>query len=450
MNFAPKIIKNPPTNWSQKDDQFTWHPFTQHGTEPQVPVITHAKGASLFDETDREIIDCISSWWTCTHGHCHPQLVTALKNQMETLDHVIFSGFTHPPAIELAQTIIQKLDNDLKRVFFADSGSMAVEVALKMVIQLSQNRAPKNTKSKRKTLIAFDRGYHGETFGAMAVGRKSGYFKPFENMMFDVKFMPYPATWNDDEQGAKKNADALKIYDDYLATHHDEIIGVIIEPLMQGAGGIRFCTPDFIHDITTHAQDKDIPVIFDEIAVGFGRTGTMFAHQQSDVTPDIICLSKGLTGGTLPLSLTITTERIFKEFYDADYDRAFAHSNSFTGNPLACAIANRAIELFDEENTLTKIKEIENSHQKFAKKLQQIDSIHQARVLGTILAFNLKQGGGYKSNLSEEMRFYFLSEGFNIRPIGDVIYLMPPYCITQEQLQSTYDVLLKGIKKFFV
>ncbi len=444
MNFAPKIIKNPPQNWSQKDDQYIWHPFTQHGTEPPSPVITHAKGASLFDKENREIIDCISSWWTCTHGHCHPQLVSALKAQMETLDHVMFSGFTHTPAIQLAETIIKKLDNDLKRVFFADSGSMAVEIALKIAIQLAQNRGQK----KRKTLIAFDRGYHGETFGAMAVGRKSGYFKPYEEMMFDVQFMPYPATWNDDIDASTKTAEAIKVYTDYLTHHHEEIIGVIIEPLMQGAGGIRFCTPDFIRDVTTHAQDKNICVIFDEIAVGFGRTGSLFAHQQCDVTPDIICLSKGLTGGTMPLSLTITTEQIFQEFYDANYDRAFAHSNSFTGNPLACALAVRAIELFDEENTFDKITAIENSHQTFANKLQTITTIHQVRVRGTILAFNLKQGGGYKSDTSEKMRFFFLEEGFNIRPIGDVIYLMPPYCITEQQLQCTYDIILKAIEKF--
>ena len=444
MNFAPKIIKTPPTTWSQKDDQYTWHPFTQHGSEPQAPVIVRGQGASLFDENGREIIDCISSWWTCTHGHCHPELTKALKDQVDTLDHVIFSGFTHPPAIQLAETIINKLPNSLNRVFYADSGSMAVEIALKMAIQLSQNR----NQNKRQTLIAFDKGYHGETFGAMAVGKKSGYFKPFENLMFDVKFMPYPATWNNDPDHAQKNADALETYQNYLESHGDEIIGVIVEPLMQGAGGIRLCDPSFIRDITNSAQEKDITIIFDEIAVGFGRTGTLFAHEQCNVTPDIICLSKGLTGGMLPLSLAITSEKIFQEFYGAEYDKAFAHSNSFTGNPLACALAVRAIELFDEDNTFEKIKNIETLHHKFAKELHNIDTIHQVRVKGTILAFNLKNGGGYKSSVSEEMRFYFLREGFNIRPIGDVIYIMPPYCITPAQLQSVYDVILKGLKKF--
>jgi len=448
MSFAPKVLKNAPideiSNWVEKDDKYTWHPFTQHGAEPQAPVIMRGQGASLFDQNDREIIDCISSWWTCTHGHCHPELAQALKDQADTLDHVIFSGFTHPPAIKLAETIINKLPDDLNRVFYADSGSMATEIALKMAIQLSQNR----NQTKRKTLIAFDRGYHGETFGAMAVGKKSGYFKPFENMMFDVKFMPFPATWNNDADAQEKQDAALKEYQDYMNDHHDEVIGVIVEPLMQGAGGIRFCDPSFIHDITKYAQEKDITVIFDEIAVGFGRTGTMFAHEQCGVTPDIICLSKGLTGGTLPLSLTITSEKIFQEFIDADYDRAFAHSNSYTGNPLACAIAVRAIELFDEENTLDKIAKIESNHQKFAAQLEQINTIHQVRVKGSILAFNLKQGGGYKSSISEEMRFYFLDQGFNIRPIGDVIYIMPPYCITDEQLQSVYNVILNGIEKF--
>lgn len=431
-------------SWVDKDNRYTWHPFTQHGSEPQAPVIMRGSGASLFDENNREIIDCISSWWTCTHGHCHPELTKALKNQVDDLDHVIFSGFTHPPAIQLAETIIQKLDNDLNRVFYADSGSMAVEIALKMAIQLSQNR----NQTKRKTLIAFDRGYHGETFGAMAVGKKSGYFKPFENMLIDVKFMPFPSTWENDVDAEQKEKDAFAEYQNYLDNHHDEIIGVIVEPLMQGAGGIRFCKPSFIRDITRTAQEKEITVIFDEIAVGFGRTGTMFAHQQCNVTPDIMCVSKGLTGGMLPLSLTITSEKIFQEFVDADYDRAFAHSNSFTGNPLACALAVRAIELYDEENTFEKIKNIENAHRQFAQKLQTIDTIHQVRINGTILAFNLKQGGGYKSGISEEMRFYFLREGFNIRPIGDAIYLMPPYCITEKQLQATYDVLLNGIEKF--
>lgn len=428
-------------NYIERDNKHIWHPFTQHGYEPEPPVITRAKGASLYDENGREIIDCISSWWTCIHGHCHPELNKALQDQAEQLDHVIFSGFTHPPAIDLAEKITKSLPDPLSRVFYADNGSTACEIALKIIIQRAQNRG----EAKRHIIVAFDKGYHGETYGAMSVGKKSNYFKPFEDRFFDVQFMPFPATWDNDPDRQSKNDTALETFQNFMRDHHEEVVGVICEPLMQGAGGIRFCAPDFMHDITKTTQDHNIPVIYDEIAVGFGRTGTLFAHEQIGVTPDIICLSKGLTGGMLPLSMAVAKEEIFEDFVDANYDRAFAHSNSFTGNPLACAIASRSIDLFDEENTFENIKNIEAAHRTFAQSISDHKAVHQVRVMGSIFAFNLKHVGGYKSSTSEALRYYFLKNGFNIRPIGDVIYLMPPYCITQEQLDACYAVILDGL-----
>ncbi len=426
-----------------RDKNHIWHPFTQHKTECDPIAIESAKGASLYDHEGREILDLISSWWTINHGHSHPPLVEEIARQAAKLSHVMFAGFTHEPAVTLAEQLCQKLSPPLSKVFFSDNGSTSVEVALKVAFQYWANQG----QEKRTNFIAFEGAYHGDTFGAMAVGKGSGYFSLYDELLCTVHSVPYAPTFiNDPDVEAIENA-AIDALETTIEQHGDTTAALIIEPLFQGASGMRFCRPAFVKRVTQTARNAGIVVIFDEIATGFGRTGTLFAHQQCDVKPDIICLSKGLTAGMLPLSVTVIDEKIYDAFLGDDFSKALAHGHSFTGNPLACALAVKSLALFEEENTLEKIASIEKFHQKFAPSLTRHEKVEQVRVCGSLLAFNLKgQTKGYKSTASLQLRDHYLRAGFNIRPLGDTIYLMPPFCISESQLSRAYDGLLQGLE----
>jgi len=426
------------------DKRHAWHPFTQHAVEVDPIVIAKAKGASLFDEEGAEILDLISSWWTCTHGHAHPEINKALCNQAEQFEHVMFAGFTHAPAAKLAAKLSSVLPGSLNRVFFSDNGSTAIEVALKLAYQYWRNKGDEG----RQLYLAFDGAYHGDTFGAMAVGKGSGFFSLFEDLMFEVKALPYPATWVGDDDLETKEEQALAALEVILKTHGDAIAGLIIEPLVQGAGGMRMCRPEFIAAMVTRVQAIGIPVIFDEVATGFGRTGTLFALEQAGIVPDVICLSKGLTSGYMPMSVTVARDEIFDVFLGDDFGRALAHGHSFTANPLACAVALRSLELFDEENTLERISRISAQHRAFLESQKDNPMITRPRSTGTIMAFDLPLGeGSYKSEASEFLRDYFVKNGLNIRPLGPTIYLMPPYCITEDELARAYQEILLGLDK---
>ena len=430
------------TNLSARDNGLIWHPFTQHQTERAPVGISHANGAVLYNEQGEEILDLISSWWTITHGHAHPKITEALYAQAKNMSHVMFSGFTHEPAVTIAESITSRLGGDLAHVFFSDNGSTSIEVALKMAFHYWRNCG----NLTRTNFIAFDGGYHGDTFGAMSVGKGSGFFNLYEDLLCDVDVLPFAATHIGDEQVEEREAQALETLKVALEKNGDTYAAMIIEPMVQGAGGMKMCRPHFIQAIVELARSHGILVIFDEVMVGFGRTGTLFAHEQTDVIPDIICLSKGLTAGTLPLSLTVATSQIYDAFLGADFNRALAHGHSFTGNPLACAVANQSLQIFEEERTLERIGEIKGKHLDFTEKLAGMESIVNGRVCGSILAFDLlSSDGGYKSELSLKLRDYFLDHGLNIRPLGNTIYLMPPYCISDEQLNIAYDGLLQGL-----
>ncbi len=426
-----------------RDARHIWHPFTQHKTECAPVAISHASGAVMTDVEGNEILDLISSWWTITHGHAHPLLNEALTEQAGKMSHVMFSGFTHEPAVTLAEGLSAALGAPLSRVFYSDNGSTSVEVALKIAYQYWRNKG----ESGRTGFIAFDGAYHGDTFGAMAVGKGSGFFSLYDDLLCEVHVAPYAPTWlGDDEVGARED-EAIAALESLLAQHGDGVAGLIIEPLFQGAGGMRFCRPGFIERVVRTARDAGILVIFDEVAAGFGRTGTLFAHQQCNIKPDIICLSKGLTAGMLPLSATVMSDEIFEMFSSDDFSKALAHGHSFTGNPLACAIANRSLALFGEEDTLGKIAAIERSHRLFAASLARHEAAKNVRICGSLLAFDLAgEAGAYKSAASLQLRDHYLAQGFNIRPLGPVVYLMPPYCISEAQLSRAYDGLLGGLK----
>jgi adenosylmethionine-8-amino-7-oxononanoate aminotransferase len=426
----------------EKDKRYTWHPYTQHQTERDPVVITRAKGACLYDEDGNEMLDMISSWWTCVHGHSHPELNKALVQQAETAEHVMFAGFTHAPAANIAEKLANILPGDLNRTFFSDNGSTAVEVALKLAYQYWKNKGEEG----RTKFLAFDGAYHGDTVGAMAVGRGCGFFNLYEDLLFQVQNIPYAETWDGDEHIQEKEKSALKKIEAIIKAEKDSIAALIVEPLMQGAGGIRFSRPEFMKAVTDLAHENGLLVIYDEVAVGFGRCGSLFACQKIGVTPDFICLSKGLTAGYMPMAVTVTTNDVFDAFLDVQFKKAFMHSHTFMANPLACAVALKSLQMFDDNKVMEKIAYIESRHRAQLKNLHNHSSVFKPRVMGPCLAFNLTpDGAAYKTGDGEFLREWYLKNGLNIRPLGDAVYLMPPYCITDEQLDRAYAGLYQGL-----
>jgi adenosylmethionine-8-amino-7-oxononanoate aminotransferase len=426
-----------------QDQRHVWHPFTQHQTEAEPIVITRAKGASLFDADGTEILDLVASWWTCTHGHAHPAINAALAAQAEAFEHIMFAGFTHRPAVELAAALCRLLPGDLNRVFFSDDGSTAIEVALKIAYQYWINSGD----SRRRVLLAFDGGYHGDTLGAMSVGRGSGFFPLFRDLMVNVCVLPFPHTFEGDKDVEGREAGALSAFQDLVADRGQEIAALIIEPLLQGAGGMRMCRPSFLQRLVELAQEAGILVIFDEVATGFGRTGTLFAMEQAGVVPDLVCLSKGLTAGYMPMAVTVARDRVFDAFLDESFDRALPHGHSFTANPLACAVGLRSLALFEEEDTLGRIARINASHRELLPALAAREDLERPRILGTILAVDVKDGGTYQSSRSLALKRWYLGNGLNIRPLGKTLYLMPPYCITDAELTRAYEGMLEGLDR---
>jgi adenosylmethionine-8-amino-7-oxononanoate aminotransferase len=425
-----------------RDRRHVWHPFTQHGTEGDPIALAGAKGASLFTADGKEILDLVASWWTCTHGHSHPKINAALAKQARQFEHVMFAGFTHQPAVDLATAITRLLPGDLSRVFFSDDGSTAVEVALKVAYQYWINVG----EPRRRVLIGFDGGYHGDTLGAMSLGRGSQFFTPFRDLMCKVNVLPYPSTFEGDDAADEREAGALSAFEALLADRGQTVAALIIEPLLQGAGGMRVCRPSFLQRLVTIARKAGVLVIFDEVATGFGRTGTMFAMEQVDVVPDLVCLSKGLTAGYMPLAMTVAREGVFEAFLGETFDRALPHGHSFTANPLACAVGLASLALFEEEKTLKRIAHIDSRHRAMLKELAARDDVTRPRVLGSILAFDVKStNGGYQSAQSRSLRDWYLAHGLNIRPLGSTLYLMPPYCITDGELTRAYEGMLEGL-----
>jgi adenosylmethionine---8-amino-7-oxononanoate aminotransferase len=424
-----------------RDRRHVWHPFTQHGTEGDPIVLTGAKGASLFDANGNEILDLVSSWWTCTHGHSHPKLNAALAEQASRFEHVMFAGFTHQPAVDLATALAELLPGDLSRVFFSDDGSTAVEVALKIAYQYWINVG----EPRRQILVAFDGGYHGDTLGAMSLGRGSQLFSPFRDLMCKVCVLPCPATFEGDDAAGERETGAMSAFEALLADRGQSVAALIIEPLLQGAGGMRLCRPSFLKRLVEMAQAAGILVIFDEVATGFGRTGTLFAMEQAEVVPELVCLSKGLTSGYMPLAVTVAREAVFEAFLGESFDRALPHGHSFTANPLACAVALASLALFEEEKTLQRIARINKRHREMLAELAARPDVGRFRLIGSILAFDVKAAGGYQSAENRALRDWYLAHGLNIRPLAATLYLMPPYCITDEELARAYDGLVEGL-----
>ena len=424
------------------DRRHIWHPFTQHASERDPLVVTRAKGASLFDEDGNEILDLISSWWTCIHGHAHPALVQTLSEQAATLEHVMFAGFTHPPAANLSKALVDLLPGDLNRVFFSDNGSTSVEVALKLAYQYHRNKGD----TARSEFIAFEGGYHGDTLGAMSLGQASDFFTLFQELMCTVHAVPYAQTWDGDDGVEEREETALKALAELLDQQGKKAAAIILEPLMQGASGYRFARAEFVRRVSEMAREAGLLVIYDEVAVGFGRTGTLFACEQAGFIPDIICLSKGLTAGMLPMAVTVARDEIFDAFLGETFDTALAHGHTFTANPLACAVALKSLEIFNEEKSLEKVAHMEARNREQLARLKEHPRAERPRAMGSMLAFELAgTQGHYKTRDGERLRDWYLKNGLNIRPLGPTVYLMPPYCITDDELARAYAGLFEGL-----
>ena len=413
-------------------DKIIWHPFTQEKTALDSICIKSGKGPYLYDENGKEYLDLISSWWVNLHGHANEEIAKAIYDQALKLEHVIFAGFTHEPAIVLCESLKRILPEALSSFFFSDNGSTAVEVAIKMSYQYWSNLGEKD----RKLFLSFEGGYHGDTFGAMSVGVKSGFHSVFKSLCFETLTLPYPYTWDHDLEIEDKEKYSFEVLDGYLERYKGKIAAIIIEPLIQGASGMRVCRPSFIKKITEIMQDNGILVIFDEVMTGFGRTGTMFALSQIGVVPDFLCLSKGITGGFLPLAMTVTTDKIRSAFFNDEWRYAFAHGHSYTANPLACASAIASLNILNSDECQKSIHRINEIHRNGLSYLRsRISNAINYRILGTISAFDIYDKAYTNKDLQERFRKY----GMILRPLGNTLYILPPYCINSSDLENAYD-----------
>lgn len=415
----------------QRDRDVVWHPFTQHQLADSPLEIVKAKGTSLYGADGRSYLDVNSSWWVNTHGHGHPHIGKAISEQFEAIDHVVFAGVTHPKAVELAERIVSHLPNAFQKVFFSDNGSTAVEVALKMVIQYWHNQG-----EGKHRLLALDGAYHGDTFGAMSVGQR-GYFNlPYEPYFFDVDFLDFPTREN--EQRVLNQAEKL--------FQSGTFAGLIVEPLVQGACGMRMYRPKFLDQLMLLAKKYDVLVVFDEVMTGFGRTGKMFAMDYCVEKPDLVALSKGLTAGVLPLGLTVSTDRIFNAFLSEETTKALLHGHSFTANAISCAVACASLDLFERKETWGQIEALVHWNTKLLSSLQTRKNVINVRQQGTILAFEVVEEGenNYFSDIRTAAHRFMLEKGIYLRPLGNTLFLNPPYCITKEE----FDHLASSILAF--
>ncbi|MCK5872851.1 MAG: adenosylmethionine--8-amino-7-oxononanoate transaminase [Methylococcales bacterium] len=425
----------------EKDKQHVWHPFTQHFTAKEHLEIVSAKGVYLTDVDGKEYIDANSSWWVNTHGHGHPHIGKAINDQFQTMDHIVFAGVTHPKAVELADRITDLLPNHLQKVFFSDNGSTAIEIAMKMVIQYFYNRgesASADSGEEKNKFLAMNGSYHGDTFGAMSVGQRGYFNKPFEPYFFDVDYIDFPTSEN--EKVILEKAEKL--------FSKGEFAGLIIEPLVQGAAGMRMYSPSFLDKLTALAHKYDVLVIFDEVMTGFGRTGKLFATDYCENKPDLIALSKGLTAGVMALGLTVASDKIYDAFLSDDIGKALLHGHSFTANPIACAVACASLDLFEEEQTWKNIENIVQWNKDFSKELMTLKNVENIRQQGTILAFEVKTGEGnsYFSDVKTKAYDFFLEKGVLLRPLGNVIFINPPYCIKKEEYEKIRNAILSFLE----
>lgn len=426
-----------------------WHPFTQHGLNEPIPEVVSGQGAILRLADGRELIDGIASWWVNTHGHAHPKIAEAIADQAQKLDQIIFAGWTHPPALEAARGMGAILPDRLSHLFYSDSGSTAVEVALKMALGMWHNLG-----APRERIVVMEHSYHGDTFGTMSVGERTVFNNPFEPLLFDVETVPFPA------DGREQHT--LDMLEKLCSDSAHKPAAFIVEPLVLGAGGMLMYSAETLAAMHGICAGHDVPFIVDEVMTGWGRTGSMFAFQQAGFVPDIICLSKGITSGALPLAVTVCQQRFFDAHLSADKAKMFFHSSSYTANPMACAAVNANLAIWRDEPVQARIDHIITRHAAAAQRFAKCAHITNIRQQGSILAMEIIRpqtarpddkdaddkdaddkdvGGGYLSTLGPKLNAYFIDKGIMLRPLGNTVYILPPYCISDAQLDQIYDAI---------
>lgn len=429
---------------TERDALCVWHPYTQAETAPPPVGVIRGKGAWLIDENGNKILDAVSSWWVNIHGHAEPHIARAIAAQAKQLEQVIFAGFTHEPAVRLAERLLKKLPGDFTRIFFSDNGSTAVEAALKMALQYHFNKG-----ASRAAIIAFSHSYHGDTFGAMSASARSVFTQPFSGLLFDVIHIepPLPGT-------ERASLEQLK-----SVLKKQTAAAFIFEPLVMGAGGMLMYAPQPLDEMLALCRKHNVITIADEVMTGFGRTGKLFATEFLKNQPDIICLSKGITGGFLPLGVTAVTETIYRAFLSCDSSKTFFHGHSYTANPLACAAASASLDLIEKKTFRQDIRRIAARQLRFSKRLQQTAGAKNARVTGTLLAFEYEPAetassvqhrtDGYLHGARARIYDFFMNKKILLRPLGNTIYLMPPYCITNAELDCVYDAIMDFLSEKF-
>ena len=418
-------------NLQERDKKHLWHPLKQHQLNPNSLAIVKAKGCVLTDEDGNEYIDAISSWYTCVFGHCNDFITNRAYQQMQTLDQIMFSDFTHEPAVKLSEELIKILPDNQNRIFFNDNGSTAVEAGIKMALQYYFN-----LDEKRSTFIAFENGFHGDTFGAMSVSGLSVYNGPFEDFLMEVKRIPVPNVEN--------HQDIISRLKDIIA--YNKVAGFIYEPIVQGAAGMKIHDINGLNKILAFCKSQNVLTIADEVMTGFGKTGRHFASDYIDIKPDIICLSKALTAGLIPMAITSCTEKIYKAFLSNEMAKGFFHCHTYSANPIACATAIAAIELLQTEEIQNNIAYISKSHDAFKTRISSHPKVKTARSKGVIFALDLDTKMERYGSLRDQLLDFFMERGVFLRPLGSTLYILPPYVISKTELEKVYNTIEEALE----
>ena len=420
-------------NLTERDGQHLWHPYTQHKTSKPPIAIVNGEGALLWDDSNKEYIDAIASWWVNPFGHSNKFIANAIYKQLTTLEHVLFGGFTHEPAVVLSEKLMEILPKNQNKIFFSDNGSTAVEVAIKVALQYFFNKGEKKT-----TIIAFENAFHGDTFAAMAASGISFYTQAFEGMFINVVRIPVPIK-GQEEISFQALAQAIK---------NNNCAGFIFEPLVQGAAGMVIYEPETLDELIKICKENRVLTIADEVMTGFGKTGKTFACDYLQTQPDMMCLSKALTGGTIPMAITTFTQDLFDAFYSDDINKALFHGHTFTANPTGCAAALASLELLQTDEMQTNIARVNQNHLEFQKHIEKHPKVTTTRVLGVIFALEIKteNQASYYGTLRNKLYDFFIENGIILRPVGNIVYILPPYIITNSQLQKIYDVVESALE----
>jgi adenosylmethionine-8-amino-7-oxononanoate aminotransferase len=420
-------------NLSERDSLYNWHPYTQHKTAALPIAITKGEGALLWDDNNKEYIDAIASWWVNPFGHSNRFIADAIYKQLTTLEHVLFGGFTHEPAVKVAETLMGILPDNQKKLFFSDNGSTAVEIAIKVALQYFFNKGEKKT-----TIIAFENAFHGDTFAAMAASGISFWTQAFQGMFIDVVRIPVPVKGQE-----QTSFEALR---EVIKTNN--CAGFIFEPLVQGAAGMVMYEPETLDTLINICQENKVMTIADEVMTGFGKTGKNFACDYLQTQPDMMCLSKALTGGTIPMAITTFTQDLFDAFYDDDINKALFHGHTFTANPTGCAAALASLELLQTNEMQDNIQRVNQSHLVFQSKIEKHHKVVTTRVLGVIFALEIKteNNESYYGTLRNKLYDFFIENGIILRPVGSIVYILPPYIINNEQLEKIYSVIEEALE----